>query len=170
MENEIHCPKSWEQTFFEDVYRIAERSKDPRTKIGAVLVNPKTQNAFSRGYNGFPRKVKDFLSRWEKPKKYDYVVHAEANAIFNSARMGIATEGSILYTQGIPCKDCSQAIINSGISKVYVHKQWQIHEGEWWAGKDKLSLEMFTEAGIEVFSHDIILGLKGYLDNKIIDV
>jgi dCMP deaminase len=48
-------------------------------------------------------------------------VHAEVNAIIQAARAGVSTEGSTLYlTCGVPCKNCLGAIINAGISKVYV--------------------------------------------------
>jgi len=46
--------------------------------------------------------------------------HAERNAIFNAARKGIATEGAkIICWCGVPCHDCSIAIVQAGIKKVY---------------------------------------------------
>jgi dCMP deaminase len=48
-------------------------------------------------------------------------VHAEANCIINSARIGICTFGTHLYlTCGIPCKDCLSLIINAGIKEIIV--------------------------------------------------
>ena len=51
--------------------------------------------------------------------KYHHVVHAEENAIFNSARIGARLSGSSMYVYGLPvCSHCAKAVIQSGISKV----------------------------------------------------
>ena len=116
--------KAWEETFFRDVYNYASRSKDPRTKVGAVLVHWDEKNSFSHGYNGFPRNVLDLDSRWERPEKYFFVCHAEVNSILNCARLGAATKGAVMSTQGIPCSNCAQAICQAGLKEVIIHQQW----------------------------------------------
>lgn len=95
---------------------VSTRSKDPSTKVGAVIVD-KTGRPAAFGYNGFPRGVSDFVERWKRPTKYNYVVHAEANAILNSRGRDI--DGGTLYiTHWPPCQECSKLIVQSGIRSV----------------------------------------------------
>jgi len=158
-----------------DVYWWARRSKDPRTKIGAVLVKLEDKVPFSFAYNGFARKVNDrILKRWKRPEKYNWVTHAENNAVLNCARRGIPTIGSVLYTQGIPCAACADSIIQGGIVEVVVHKQWQEYEKKlcWnrWIDSAKRTQEKFEEAGIKIRIFDFILNLEGMLNGKIIKI
>jgi dCMP deaminase len=166
---------SWDELFMRDVYHIARKSKDPRSKIGAVLVYWEKKDPFSRGYNDFPRKVKDRLPhRWERPEKYFWVKHAEENAILNCARTGRATEGATMFTQGIPCSNCSGDIIQADIVEIVVHSQWQYWEKEFnwakWGESCKRSEEMLAEAGVKIRVFDQELGLEALLDGKIIKV
>jgi dCMP deaminase len=165
---------SWEETYFRSVYDYASRSNDPRTRIGAVLVDWESKDPISHGYNGFPRGFKDFEYRWQRPLKYEYVLHAEENSIINAARKGASTLGAILLTNGIPCVGCAKRICNAGIKEIIVHKQWQDYEGkngwEKWVESAKLSMEMFNELNIKVAVFDKTLGMNGYLDGEIISI
>ena len=155
------------------VYLVASKSKDPSTKIGAVLV---TDNVLiSEGYNGFCRKVNDNVAnRWERPAKYSWIEHGERNSIFNAARRGIATENSVMYTQGIPCVDCARAVIQAGVKKVICHKQWEdafkelTANGRTWT--QDISAEMFGEAGVEVVRIDKQFGVQSLISEKVVAV
>lgn len=148
------------------VYLFALASKDERTKIGAIIVGPEGE-VISTGYNGFPRGVRDDLSnRQEKPDKDFWFEHAERNAIYNAARIGVSTKGCTMYTQGIPCdQGCSRAVIQAGIVKVVIHKEWNDNN------KDKYvrAYLMFNESGVEVVEWDgTILTPIGWRKNKAI--
>jgi len=109
--------KSWDEYFMRQAELVASKSKDISTQVGAVLVRNK--NAFSIGYNGFPRGCNDNISeRHERPLKYDWVVHSELNAILNAAREGFSTHGSTMYVTLHPCKECAKAIIQAGIKEI----------------------------------------------------
>jgi deoxycytidylate deaminase len=73
-------------------------------------------------FTGAPR-PEDFVTelneRWERPQKYDWVEHAERNAIYNAARMGIPLKGCSAFITLAPCAACSRALIQSGIVEVY---------------------------------------------------
>ena len=85
--------QSWDLFFMKMVYLVANKSKDISTKIGAVIVNDNNQ-IIKIGYNGFPIGVDDSIKeRFERPLKYSYTAHAEANAIFFAARDGAKIEG-----------------------------------------------------------------------------
>src|SRR3990167_1593061 len=149
--NEVVTPIEWDEYFlrFADLARI--KSKDPSSTIGAVIVGP-DHEVISSGYNGFPRGVADLKERWEKPAKYEYVVHAEHNAILNAARLGHALKGSTLYLVGFgpptaPCIGCAKSIIQSGIIRV-VGKPYKEVPGNWMDSL-KSSMTIMKEAGVE---------------------
>jgi len=136
----------WDTLFMQMVYCIASKSKDRNTHVGAVIVGP-NHEIRSVGYNGFPRNINDDIAkRQERPYKYNFFAHAEVNAIYNAARVGIPIDGCILYTNSIPCCSCCVGIINSGIKEVVVDKKWQSHNE--WKEKANITKMMFNEAGI----------------------
>lgn len=59
-----------------------------------------------------------FTLEFTKLKTHPYVIHAEANAITRAARLGIALEGSSIYTTTLPCNECAKMIVSSGIVRV----------------------------------------------------
>lgn len=118
-------------------------SKDPSTKVGAVVVSADGKREFL-GYNGFPRGVLDLEERLnDRPQKYARVVHAELNAILKAGR---EAEGGTLYCTLFCCNECAKAIIQSGIRRVVTPAP----ESGRWDDAHKISREMFEEAGVEV--------------------
>ncbi|KAL3871396.1 hypothetical protein ACJMK2_039399 [Sinanodonta woodiana] len=113
----------WDQYFMGVALISAQRSKDPKTQVGACIVNPKNR-IVGVGYNGMPDidiKHNDDKFPWDKQTHYTknkhlYVCHAEMNAIVN--KMGVDIQGCTLYTTKYPCNECSKLIIQSGIKKV----------------------------------------------------
>ena len=98
----------------------AERSKDPSTQVGACIVDSE-KRILSTGYNGFPHGCSDDEFPWNRDEalgetKYQFVVHAELNAILNASGKSLA--GSTLYVGLFPCNECAKAIIQSGIREV----------------------------------------------------
>lgn len=160
---------SWDEYFMRMVYLVSTKSKDPRTKIGAVLV--KENRVISTGFNGFPIGVNDLKERYyDRSIKNKYVVHAEDNAILCAARFGISTANSVLYTNGIPCNTCAQSVIQGGIQAVIIHKQWPDMDYDSWIEAINITKKMFEEAGIIINVFDKKLFLYGFLDGKTIEV
>ncbi len=165
---ENYTPPSFDVWCMKQVYLTAERSKDPSTKIGAVLV--KDKNIIGSGYNGFARKVLDLHERYnDRETKYKFVVHAEANSILTCARLGISTIDSVLYTNGISCHECSKSIIQGGIKEIVVHSRWPMNHAKW-EESIKISEIMLKEAEVKIRYLDDILGLTGYLNGQKISV
>ena len=137
----------WDIRYLELAKHISGWSKDPSRKIGAVAVG-ESGEVLAQGYNGFPRGINDAPGRYEdRPTKYKYVVHAEMNVIYNSSMNGVPLMGSTLYVYGLPvCSDCAKGIIQSGIEKVVMVDQ-EIPDD--WKESASLTLDMFTEAGVE---------------------
>lgn len=170
--SELKIP-SWDETFMRMVYEIASRSKDTRTKIGAVLVRDRFP--IMQSYNGMAIGVNDsVLERYERPTKYSFFQHAEAGSIFLCARNGICSKGATVFTQGVPCNMCAIAIVQGGIKEVVVHKQWMDCEKEFpvsgWRDTLKYSLQMLEEAGVSLRIFDKVLGMQGMMDGQIVNV
>jgi len=92
----------------------ASFSKDPNTQVGAVIVDLENKIT-GTGYNGPPKKINDSLIDWDRPYKYAFIKHAEANAINHSL---ISTKNTTLYVTGIPCQKCMLEIVDAEISRV----------------------------------------------------
>jgi len=162
-----YSPPAWDEWFMGMVYDTARKSKDPSTKIGAVIVKDKRPILF--GYNGLPQKVKDLPERMQRPIKYKWTEHGERNAIYCGARFGIATDGTTLYTQAVPCMDCARGVINSGIVKIIVHRQtedlFDVHPQ--WATDCAMSRDMLAEAGVSIQVLDRPLGKWSFVNGKV---
>jgi deoxycytidylate deaminase len=103
----------------------ADMSHDPDTKVGAAVYDPVT-NGMHFGINGFPKKVHEGPARWAKPAKYDFVIHAEVNAIIKALQsLGSDVSRCTLYCTHKPCSKCAGMAIQVGIKNiVYVDTHW----------------------------------------------
>lgn len=134
----------WDTYFIALAHLSALRSKDPNTRVGAVIVD-EMHRIVSIGYNGMPRGCNDAEMPWGRDggfleSKYAYVVHAELNAILNSPR---PVNGCTIYVSLFPCNECAKAIIQSGITSI-------VYESDKYADSDsvKASKQMFRNAGV----------------------
>ena len=98
--------QSWDDHFMELLATIAGKSKDPSTKCGAIIVYPDF-GICSTGFNGFARGVED--AKEQIPERYTdrdvkllLTIHAELNAIINSAKHGHCTQGCTIYVNNPP--------------------------------------------------------------------
>ncbi len=128
---------NWDEYYIKLAMLIASKSKDPSTQVGCVIVGPDYEIR-STGFNGFPRGVHeenyktppiasglswhdvDVSDRWERPAKYEWVEHAERNAIYNAARVGVSLKGCTAYLnwEPRPCVECCKGFIQAGIINV----------------------------------------------------
>lgn len=133
-------PITWEQFFMGIASLTARRSKDPKTKVGACIVDDENK-ILSIGYNGMPRGCDDIPAVWNTTTKHDFVVHAELNAILNYR--GESLKGTRIYVTHYPCNECAKAIIQAGIKEI-------IYLNESNLAKSQAATEMFGHAGINV--------------------
>lgn len=144
----------WDKRWLRRAYEISMWSKDPSTKVGAVVVNNLNQSV-GEGFNGFPRGVDDDWKRYEdREQKYKFIVHAEVNAILLA---GQAARGSTLYVYpsfAIPnvCNECAKAVIQSGIKRVvgFTPKPEDAERAKRWKDSILISKTMLEEAGVKI--------------------
>lgn len=134
----------WDHRFYTEAQAKAAWSKDPYTRVGAVVV--RGRKIAGTGYNGFPAGVRDDPARYAAHSVRDrLVIHAEQNAIMDAGR---DCEGATIYITKFPCtrKGCAQAIIQSGIARVVCPTESNLEHAEdvQWA------LTLFEEAGVKI--------------------
>lgn len=146
----------WDRRFLGVAKHISAWSKDPSTKVGAVLVNGLDQ-VVGLGYNGFPRGVEDTEERYnDRDLKYPMVVHAEVNAIIQA---GHEARGSTLYVYPsfmLPpiCADCAKAAIQAGVKGIVGYEPNETDERvKRWAGSISHAKTMWEEAGLSIRSY-----------------
>ena len=143
---------NWTEYFLGLAEQVKLKSKDQSTQIGAVIVGEDNE-VLSTGYNSFPRGLDDsILERQERPEKYFWFEHAERNAIYNAARIGVSLKNSTIYlTSGLPCMDCARGIVNSGVKIVWCKEVCTTKNKEKWEESQMKSLQLLNECGIQVF-------------------
>ena len=139
----------WDERFLNLAKEISTWSKDPSTQVGAVAIGTKGE-VLAQGYNGFPRGVQDLPERYENPEiKYQYVVHAEMNCIYNATYNGIGLDGATMYVWGLPlCNECAKGIIQVGITRVVSPKNG-LDVPDKWKVSCLNTVSMFKEVEIE---------------------
>jgi dCMP deaminase len=125
-----------------------DNGTDPSTQNGAVIVNADGW-IVGEGANHFPKGVVESYKRWERPLKYQFVEHAERNAIFNAAKDGRRLAGAVMYCPWYACADCSRAIIQAGISQVVGHQKCFDLTPDHWKDSIANAFLMFEEAGVK---------------------
>lgn len=113
------CQKKIDKRYLRMCYiNGLEMSKDPSRKVGALIVS-KDDSQIALGYNGFTRGIKETKEKWERPLKYEYVIHAEMNAI---SHCKFDMKKSTLYTTFKPCHRCLSVMINAGVKRVVYYE------------------------------------------------
>lgn len=136
--------KIWLARFINLATMISGWSKDPSTKVGAVIVD-KDNRIISTGYNGLPKGVEDTHERIHNREiKLTMVVHAEENAILFSK---CDLSDKILFVTMPPCSHCACKIIQSGIKTVYSYQ----NKNPKWDESIKISKQLFEESGVKFF-------------------
>jgi len=128
---------TWDEIWMSMAQTIAQRSVDPKYKMGTVIVSRDNTQVFAVGYNG------DHAGGPNERESLDTggsgFLHSEVNALIKCAYH--TTQPKVLYVTSSPCRMCSKAIINAGITEV-VYGELYPH--------DTSGLALMKEAGITV--------------------
>lgn len=135
---------NWDTRFMALAEHVATWSKDPTTKVGAVIVRP-DRTVASLGYNGPPRGVSDAYSYENRQRKLARTIHAELNAILSSH---VPVAGYTLYVTLPPCDRCAAHIVQAGIKRVVCSVSTSLDYPDRWALEIAEGRKIFMEAGI----------------------
>ena len=121
--------QKWDRTFMEMAVAISKMSKDPTTKVGAIIVSP-DNTQISCGYNGFVCGINETPEKWERPKKYDYAIHAEENALLFCP---FDTKESTIYCTHQCCHRCIKIVKQARIRRVvYLNEYINLEHKDIW--------------------------------------
>ena len=130
----------WNTYFMNIARQVATRSTCDRKYVGAVIV--KDKSILSTGYNGSISGMPhcDEVGHDMENGHCIATLHAEANAIIQAAKHGVAIDGADIYITASPCWNCFKLIANSGIRRIYY--------GEFY--RDMRSIRVAEQIGIEL--------------------
>ncbi|MCL4374846.1 cytidine/deoxycytidylate deaminase family protein [Patescibacteria group bacterium] len=142
----------WDEYFINLAEVVRTRSNCIRLQVGAVIVQGR--HIIATGYNGTPFGIKNCCDggcqrcldrenqrlRVNERKDLCICLHAEENAIIQSAYHGVSTHGAVMYVTMAPCLQCAKKIINAGIVKVIYRLSHQ----------DDLGIRLLRQAAVAV--------------------
>lgn len=139
--------ESWDQFFLGLAKYVSQKSKDPSTKVGAVIVRP-DKSVCSVGFNGFPQQMPDSPELYaNREEKYSRIIHGEVNAL-RFAREEV--RGYTLYTVPfMPCDRCFVQMIQAGITRFVFPKATEDQLVRWGAAFDRVK-KYADECGVEL--------------------
>ena len=133
----------WDKRFLDLAGHVATWSKDPSTRVGAVIVDA-NKRVVSLGFNGFPAGVND--EELPRERKLLRTIHAEINAL---AFANVSVRGCTIYVTHAPCANCTANLIQNGIAKVVFPRPVEDFK-ERWADHYSEAMLMLMEAGVQV--------------------
>ena len=137
-------PQKWTARMMQLAAFVASWSKDPSTKVGAVVVG-RDRRMVAIGYNGFPEGIADYPERlMDREVKYKLTQHAERNVIDNAQ---FDLTGATLYVTMHPCTECSKSIVSKKIARVVCPPAIS---REPWASDAEWSKKILQEAGVSL--------------------
>lgn len=134
--------KSWKEYFMEITNLVATRSTCDRAFVGCLLVNDENR-IVSTGYNGSVKKNPhcDDIGHKMRDNHCIATIHAEINALLYCAKEGISVKDCSAYVTHFPCLNCTKALIQAGIKKIYFQNDYRV---------DEYAMELLNINGIQI--------------------
>ena len=142
------------------VYEAAKHSQDPETHVGAVtfppdfIHDPTNNKMLIWGCNHFPPGLTLTPEILGRPGKYCHIIHAEKDIVNQAEKFCLNLTGCLLFTNGLPCLNCAEAIISAGIAEIYFDEAWEsFGDPGWqktWQESKQAGAVKLQEAGIAV--------------------
>lgn len=134
--------KSWKEYFMEITNLVATRSTCDRAFVGCLLVNDENR-IVSTGYNGSVKKNPhcDDIGHKMRDDHCIATIHAEINALLYCAKEGISVKDCTAYVTHFPCLNCTKALIQAGIKRIYFQNDYRV---------DEYAIELLNINGIEL--------------------
>lgn len=131
-------------------------SKDPSSKVGCAIVS-EDNNLISVGWNGFPRDFNIYSEdTCDRETKYDYIIHAEENAILNSSILHLIKNGTFYVWGVLNCHKCAGRIRQTKPRRVlsFVERD----QADNWIESYEKSVQLYKNVNIHATAY------KGHLD------
>lgn len=144
--------RKWDERFLNVAKLISSWSKDPSTKVGAIAVSSH-RRILAQGYNGLPAGIDDDkFNMNDRISKYEMIIHAESNVIYNACNSGVSLKLTTIYIYGMfPCPECIKAMAQVNVARIVFRLGFSKNTGVWKTRFD-LSREIMHDLGIG-FTH-----------------
>ncbi len=121
--------KSWNEYFMQIAEIVATRSTCDRAEVGCLIVNDDNR-IVSTGYNGSISSNPhcDDVGHTMRDGHCIATIHAEMNALLYCAKEGISVNGCKIYVTHFPCLNCTKALIQAGIKKIFYKHSYRIDD------------------------------------------
>lgn len=150
----IEITEEADYRFLRKALTCSEKSMDPATRVGAIIVV--RGSIVASGYNKFPFGVQETPQRlYDRDTKLKLMVHAELAAMLDAARVGVRISGGTLYLAatddtgevwgGPPCMRCSTHLIEAGITRVVSYPAKLVSK---WRDELQAAGEILREANV----------------------
>lgn len=140
--NNVNYRPSWNEYFMSVAYLISKRSSCERLHVGCVLV--KDKHIVATGYNGhLPGAPHESYLR---DNHEQLTIHAETNAVTDSAKRGVSLNGCVAYVTHMCCINCTKVLIAAGINHIIYAEHYKDDElVPLLCEKGNVKLELYTE-------------------------
>ena len=129
--------REWDEYFMKLTETVAQKSKDPSSKMGCVIVD-KNKRVVSLGYNGMIQNADESkMTLSERPMKYYFAIHSEMNALI-FAKQDLT--GCTVYNRVATCENCLKYLLQAGISR-FVYGQLRVNSHATDAKKSMTNVE-----------------------------
>jgi dCMP deaminase len=144
---------TWDIRFLQMARMVAQYSKDPSTKCGAVIVRP-NKTVVSTGFNGFPAAMEDRTEWYEdRQEKYSRIIHCEVNALIHAYQN---VTGFTLYTYPFACCDrCVVQMIGAGIARFVYPELPDTLKDRWGDSLERTKRYMIESHGVSFCEYGV---------------
>lgn len=159
----MNIPASMYANVLTKAYERALGSPDPSTQNGALIVSEVMVGGhigfeiLAGGCNEFTKGLEVTPERLERPLKYTFIEHAERNAVFNAASLGVNCTEKTMVCPWAACAECARAVVASGIGKLVRHKQASERSPARWLESIALADEILLAGGVTIVEYDGVL-------------
>ncbi|GMG97525.1 deoxycytidylate deaminase [Tepidimicrobium xylanilyticum] len=121
--------KPWNEYFMEIAEMVATRSTCDRAEVGCLIVNDDNR-IVSTGYNGSisGNPHCNDVGHTMRDDHCIATIHAEMNALIYCAKEGISVKDCRVYVTHFPCLNCTKALIQAGIKKIYYKHSYRMDD------------------------------------------
>lgn len=120
--------------------QLSRRSECSKLKVGCILTTSDLRHVLGNGYNGGMSGSDEICT----PTTCS-CLHAEDSAIGDA---GSQYKDKVAFVTTFPCIPCTTRMVNSGISKLYYHKDYKVGSRHW-KDHDRI-VKLLSEREIEI--------------------
>ena len=137
----------------ERALRVSLASHDPDTQIGVAFFD-ENGHCIKFASNRIPFLITVTKERTTRPKKYNWIEHAERNAIYKHGNSNDFF-GSTAFLNWFPCVDCARALVSVHIARLIYRIKAERMSDPKYGFQD--ATEILLAGGVELIDYDKVM-------------